>query len=60
MESLVRRNKMLIAHTSTKMVRSIMDEINWDNRLISIRGARGIGKTTLMLQYLKINGIDYR
>lgn len=60
MESLVRRNKMLIAHTSTKMVRSIMDEINWDNRLISIRGARGIGKTTLMLQYLKINGIDYK
>mgnify|MGYP003289506467 FL=1 len=60
MESLVRRNKMLIAHTSTKMVRSIMGEINWDNRLISIRGARGIGKTTLMLQYLKINGIDYR
>lgn len=60
MESLIKRNKMLIAHTDTKMVRSIMNEINWNNRLISIRGARGIGKTTLMLQYLKINGIDYK
>ena len=32
-----------------------MDTINWDNRLIAIRGARGVGKTTLMLQYLKLH-----
>lgn len=60
METLINRNKRLIAHTNTDVVRSIMNDINWNSRLISIRGARGTGKTTLMLQYLKINGIDYR
>ena len=42
-------------HTSTEFIRSIMDEINWDARLIGIKGARGIGKTTLLLQYIKKN-----
>lgn len=30
-----------------------MSEINWNSRLIAIRGARGVGKTTLLLQYIK-------
>ena len=30
-----------------------MDEINWDTRLIGIRGARGVGKTTMLLQHIK-------
>jgi hypothetical protein len=30
-----------------------MDEIDWNGRLIGISGARGSGKTTLMIQYLK-------
>lgn len=36
-------------------VRSIMDKILWDARLIGIRGARDVGKTTLLLQYMKLN-----
>lgn len=32
-----------------------MDEINWEARLIGIRGARGVGKTTLLLQYIKLH-----
>lgn len=32
-----------------------MDDINWDSRLIGIKGARGVGKTTLLLQYIKLN-----
>lgn len=36
-------------------IRGIMNEISWDVRLIGIRGARGVGKTTLMLQYIKKN-----
>lgn len=32
-----------------------MDEINWENRLIGIKGSRGVGKTTLLLQYAKEN-----
>jgi predicted AAA+ superfamily ATPase len=30
-----------------------MEEISWDARLIGIKGARGVGKTTLMLQNIK-------
>lgn len=33
--------------------RSLMDAINWDSRLIGIRGARGVGKTTMLLQHIK-------
>lgn len=32
-----------------------MDAINWDSQMISIRGPRGVGKTTLMLQYIKMH-----
>ena len=37
-----------------------MQEVNWNARLIGIKGARGVGKTTLILQYLKINFTDNR
>lgn len=33
--------------------RYLMDQINWDNRLIGIKGARGTGKTTMLLQWLR-------
>lgn len=39
--------------TSLDFVRYLYREIRWDNRLIAITGARGTGKTTLMLQYIK-------
>ncbi|WP_218155010.1 ATP-binding protein [Pedobacter insulae] len=36
-------------------IRSAMEEIHWEARLIGIKGARGIGKTTLLLQYIKLH-----
>lgn len=33
--------------------RYLYDEINWESRMIGIIGARGVGKTTLILQYYK-------
>ena len=33
--------------------RYLFTKVNWKNRLIAIVGARGIGKTTLLLQYIK-------
>lgn len=33
----------------------MLEKINWNNRLIGITGARGVGKTTLLLQYIKEN-----
>ena len=53
MDTLIRRYKRLLQATSMNYVRSLMDKINWETRLVAIRGARGVGKTTLMLQYLK-------
>lgn len=38
---------------SLNFIRYLYHEIRWDNRLIAITGARGTGKTTLMLQYIK-------
>ena len=38
-----------------------MDEIDWNARLIGIKGTRGVGKTTFLLQYAKENfGPDNR
>lgn len=41
--------------TPTDIVRSLMNEINWDCRLLSIKGPKGVGKSTLMKQYIKLN-----
>jgi len=41
--------------TSIDFKRSLMNQIQWDARLIGIKGARGVGKTTLLLQYIKEN-----
>lgn len=37
----------------TAIHRYIYNEIDWRNRLIAIKGQRGCGKTTLLLQYIK-------
>lgn len=58
MDALITRYKRLLSVTSTKHIRSLMDTIHWKHRLIAIRGARGVGKTTLMLQYLKLHYAD--
>lgn len=47
-----------IRNTKENFVRSIDKKINWNSRLIGIKGARGCGKTTLLLQHLKNNHID--
>jgi len=53
MEQLFERKDQKIRLTSMNFVRDMMSDINWDAQLICIRGARGVGKTTLMLQYIK-------
>lgn len=55
METLIKRCKRLLEVTSTDYVRSLMETVHWNVRLVAIRGARGVGKTTLMLQYLKLH-----
>ena len=53
METLIQLFRKKISLTDTSFVRSIENEINWTARLICIRGARGTGKTTMLLQHIK-------
>lgn len=39
--------------------RYLYNEIHWQNRLIAIIGSRGTGKTTMLLQYIKLNYQPY-
>lgn len=52
---LFERQERLIQNIETNFVRSILEKINWNTRLIGIKGARGIGKSTLLLQYIKLH-----
>ena len=42
-----------ISKTSVDFHRYLYYTINWNNRLIGIKGCRGVGKTTLLLQHIK-------
>lgn len=43
------------AGVQTRYVRDFMEDIDWNNRFIGIKGSRGVGKTTLLLQYIRLN-----
>lgn len=42
-----------LAATDLRFKRYLYGRINWNVRLIGIKGARGVGKTTLLLQHIK-------
>ena len=43
----------MLRRTTTAFVRYRYGQIDWENRLVGIVGPRGVGKTTIILQYLK-------
>ena len=53
MEKLQASFDAMLRSISTTFHRYMFNRINWDNRLLGLVGPRGIGKTTLMLQYAK-------
>lgn len=53
MESFYRTHKYLVEHVQTHVRRQLMDEIDWSDRLIGIKGSRGVGKSTFLLEYAK-------
>ena len=55
MEILQNDYKALLERQDTRFVRYLHDEINWNSRLVAILGARGVGKTTLLLQHIKLH-----
>lgn len=53
MEKLKKIHTRLINETDLGFIRYNIDKLPWEDKLIGIKGARGVGKTTLFLQYIK-------
>ena len=58
MKKLFQFSTSRINSVNIRFKRYLVTKINWENKLIAITGARGIGKTTLLLQYIKENLTD--
>lgn len=55
METLFERHDIYLDDVPMGYVRSIMNTIDWDAKLIMIKGPKGVGKSTLLKQYIKRN-----
>jgi len=55
MDKLFEQFQKLLKETNTDFFRYIYAEINWKSRMLGLTGPRGVGKTTLVLQYIKMN-----
>lgn len=55
MEHIRRKFYAKYALVQVELVRDFINKIDWSNRFIGIKGSRGVGKTTLVLQYIKQN-----
>lgn len=53
MEAFFKTHKYLVTHLYAPVRRGLMDEIDWRERLIGIKGSRGVGKTTFLLSYAR-------
>ena len=53
MDTLFRKHDRLLANTSMDIVREQMNQIHWNAQIISIMGPKGVGKSTLLRQYVK-------
>lgn len=55
MDTLLQTYRILIELTPTGYIRSFHDIVNWKNRLIGIVGQKGVGKSTMILQHIKLH-----
>ena len=55
METLIATSRELVNRVDTNYIRDFHNQINWNSRLVAILGSRGVGKTTLMLQHIKLH-----
>jgi len=53
LESFYKTHDYLVEHVQVPVRRQLMDDINWKDRLIAIKGGRGVGKTDFLLSYAK-------
>lgn len=59
MDKLFEFSNSRIRSVNTSFKRYLWDQVNWNNRLIAITGARGVGKTTMLLQYIRENLMEH-
>lgn len=58
-QAFFKTHKYLLEHLEVPVKRGLMDKVNWQERLIGIIGARGVGKTNFLLDYVSSNhGMD--
>jgi predicted AAA+ superfamily ATPase len=55
MKVLYQNFEELLRRTSLDFKRYLYPTINWNSRMFGIVGARGVGKTSLVLQHIKEN-----
>lgn len=53
MQNFVSIHNILQEQARTSIRRELLDEINWDDRVIGIKGFRGVGKTTFLMDIVK-------
>ena len=53
LDAFFQTHEALVKRASMPIRRLLMDEINWEDRLIAIKGGRGVGKTDFMLSRIK-------
>ncbi len=59
MQAFFKTHRYLLEHLDVPIHRELKDQIDWSHRLIGIKGARGVGKTTFLLDYAKSTfGLD--
>lgn len=58
MEKLFQYQDSLLQNITNNFNRYLFKDIAWDERFVGIKGLRGVGKTTLLLQHLKYNLSD--
>jgi len=59
LELLLENSARVISRCDSKYIRYFAKEIDFSQKMIGIIGARGVGKTTAILQYLKSNTLPY-
>ncbi len=55
MRTLYQKYETLLQYTTTDFKRYLYEDVAWDSRMVGIVGPRGVGKTTMILQYIKEN-----
>ncbi|MCR5393798.1 MAG: AAA family ATPase [Bacteroidales bacterium] len=53
METLFRKHNLFISQTNMEIVRDMINKVDWNKPMVSIKGSRGVGKTTMMRQYIR-------